>query len=205
MDPGKILVKLTELPRSIIHLSVITATIPRINAFIAEVQTRGAGLAMTQRAYESYKQSQSGGKGDSGLRPGLRSATVGGDRSGKWNRSRKREAPGMLDSLRPDQQADLSNNFGGNKATEEIELDNRDQVETSSQSSLRGNAVYTKTEFRWVSGLYHALRRGCSCFCGALLTALLGRRRRSTKVKAIHREHSTHPQGSSPDSIHCNE
>lgn len=125
---------------SIVHLSVITATIPRINSFIADMQTRRAGLALTQRDYESYKHSKSGSKSNSGNRSG--------NRSGKWSRSKSPEPAGVLDSFRPDRSG-IKNDFTQKAPTEEIELDNRDQVETSSQSSLKGNAVYWKTEFRW--------------------------------------------------------
>lgn len=126
---------------SIVHMSVITATIPRINSFIADMQTRRAGLALTQRDYESYKHSKSGSKSGSGNRSQ--------NRSGKFSRSKSPEPAGVLDSFRPDRSG-IRNDFSQNKAPpDEIELDNRDQVETGSQSSLRGNAVYWKTEFRW--------------------------------------------------------
>lgn len=138
---------LTRRRRAIIHLSVITATIPRINSFIADMQTRRAGLALTHRDYESYKQSKSGSKNGSGNRSGNRSR----NRSGKWDRSKSPEPVGMLNSFRPDPKQNLRNDFTNPKVPEEIEMDNRDQVETGSQSSLRGNAVYWKTEFRWVS------------------------------------------------------
>lgn len=59
----------------------------------------------------------------------------------------------MLHSLRPDQQVKRTNNFRNPPASDgtadAIEMDVRDPVETGSQSSLRGNAVYQKTEFRW--------------------------------------------------------
>lgn len=127
---------------SVIHLSVITATIPRINSFIADMQTRRAGIALTHRDYESYKHSKSGSKNGSGNRSQVR--------SGKWSRSKSPDPIGVLDSLRPDRSNNIRNEFSHSKApAEEIELDNRDHVETGSQSSLRGNAVYWKTEFRW--------------------------------------------------------
>lgn len=127
---------------SVTHLSVITATIPQINSFIADMQTRRAGIALTQRDYESYKQSKSGSKNDSRNRSQ--------NRSGKWSRSKSPEPTGVMDSLRPDRSNVIRNEFSHGKGPiDEIELDNRDQVETGSQSSLRGNAVYWKTEFRW--------------------------------------------------------
>jgi len=135
---------------AVVHLSVITATIPRINSFIADMQTRRAGLALTQRDYESYKHSKSGSKNDSKNRSGNRSGNRSQNRSGKYNlesRSKSPDAGGVLNSFRPEQIPGLSR--GSKGSPEEIELDNRDAVETSSQSSLRGNAVYWKTEFRW--------------------------------------------------------
>lgn len=76
---------------SVIHTSVTAPTVPRINSFIADMQTRTAGI---------------------------------------------------LDSFRPDR-SNIRNQLPYNEAfPEEIELDNRDQVETGSQSPLGGNAVH---------------------------------------------------------------
>ncbi|KAK5127956.1 hypothetical protein LTR85_005073 [Meristemomyces frigidus] len=113
-----------------IHLSVITATIPRINTFIADIQTNQSGLAITRRDYEHYKSSKSG--------------------SNNGSRNKSPSGKAVLDSFRPDPVIQRRNDFGqGSRSGEEIEMDVRDPVETGSQSSLQRNAVYQKTEFRW--------------------------------------------------------
>ena len=112
------------------HLSVITATIPRINSFLADVQTRRAGLTLTHRDYENYKSSK------------------GGSHNGtKLNSSGNRHSS-PLDAFRRDPQIERTTKVQGQQG-EEIELDTRDNIETGSQSSLHRNAVYQKTEFNW--------------------------------------------------------
>ncbi|KAK4546656.1 hypothetical protein LTR36_001874 [Oleoguttula mirabilis] len=113
-----------------IHMSVITATIPRINTFITDIQTKQSGLAITQRDYEHYKSSKSG--------------------SNNGSRNKSPSGRTVLDSFRPDTHVQRRNEFGhGSRSGNEIEMDVRDPVETGSQSSLQRNAVYQKTEFRW--------------------------------------------------------
>ena len=111
--------------RSIVHLSIITATIPRINSFIADVQTRQAGLALTQRDYESY------------VKSGDHSASKDGSRN--WSRGKKTDSRGVLSSFRPDATAEQHNTARGG---DEIEMDVRDNIETSSQSSLQRYVVF---------------------------------------------------------------
>ncbi|TKA64344.1 hypothetical protein B0A55_09545 [Friedmanniomyces simplex] len=128
----------------IVHLSVITATIPRINSFISDMQTKNAGLALTRRDYENFK---------SGSKSGGGSNNHSGNRNSKnWSRSRS-PATALQDSFRPDYQVKRTNKVsvrdGSSDATDTIEMDVRDELETSSQSSLKANAVYQKTEFTW--------------------------------------------------------
>ncbi|KAK5173709.1 uncharacterized protein LTR77_002390 [Saxophila tyrrhenica] len=120
---------------SIVHLSIITATIPRINSFIADIQTRQAGLALTRSGYDSYVKSGSNGH----------ASKDGGSRN--WTRSKKQDSRGVLHSFRPDATAEQHNNCTGRG--DEIEMDVRDNVETGSQSSLNRNVVYQKTDFHW--------------------------------------------------------
>lgn len=117
---------------AIVHLSVITATIPRINSFLADVQTRRAGLALTARDYENYMSSKSGSNGAS--------------KGSKGRHSNPLSSP--LQSYGCDTQTRITSNGRGNRG-DEIELDVRDNIETGSQSSLQRNAVYQKTEFNW--------------------------------------------------------
>lgn len=147
-----------------VHLSIITATIPRINTFLADMQTKQAGLALTQRDYDHWKSSNSNSanhsrnwdsnkrssKGPLSSLTSPRKSTFQ-DPTASFTGSRHNDN-GMLSSFRPDRQAQLRNDCSrapqdGNG--DEIEMDVRDNVETSSQSSLQRNAVYQKTEFRW--------------------------------------------------------
>lgn len=109
-----------------VHLSIITATIPRINSFIADVQTRQAGLALTQKDYDSYVHGKSGGGSNN-----QRSKDGSKNWSRKDNNSRNN---GVLSSFRPDNTAEQRNECRGQG--DEIELDVRDNIETGSQSSL---------------------------------------------------------------------
>ncbi|KAK4553244.1 hypothetical protein LTR86_009774 [Recurvomyces mirabilis] len=138
----------------VVHLSVITATIPRINSFVADVQTKKAGLAFTQRDYELYQSaSKSGSQNLSNNRSNNRSPGPSNNRS--HIRSAAEVLHGMNSSFRPDRQVEMRNQFhgGGGRRSDSggdaIEMDVRDAVETSSQSSLKKNAVYHKTEFTW--------------------------------------------------------
>ncbi|RMY26093.1 hypothetical protein D0867_00278 [Hortaea werneckii] len=149
---------------AVIHLSIITATVPRINTFLADMQTKQAGLALTQRDYDHWKSSNSNSannsrnwnsnkrssKGPLSSLTSPRKSTFQ-DPTASFTGSRHNDN-GMLSSFRPDRQAQLRNDCSrapqdGNG--DEIEMDVRDNVETSSQSSLQRNAVYQKTEFRW--------------------------------------------------------
>lgn len=110
--------------RSVVHLSIITATIPRINSFIADVQTRQAGLALTQKDYDSYVHGKSGG-----------SHQRSKDGSKNWSRKdNNSRSGGVLSSFRPDNTVEQRNECRGRG--DEIELDVRDNIETGSQSSL---------------------------------------------------------------------
>ena len=133
--------------RSIVHLSVITATIPRINSFIADVQTRKAGLALTEREYENYKSSKDS-KNDSKNRSHNRSKNGSNGGSKNWSRNRSPGPSNVMLSFRRDPQMQTTHEFNGTRG-DEIEMDVRDNIETGSQSSLQRNAVYQKTEFRW--------------------------------------------------------
>ncbi len=107
---------------SVVHLSCITATIPRINCFIADVQTRQAGLALTQKDYDSY------------VKSGDHNGSSGGGGSKNWSRGKKNDARSVLGSFRPDAPNEQHNDTRGG---DEIEMDVRDNVETGSQSSLQ--------------------------------------------------------------------
>ncbi|KAK5699246.1 hypothetical protein LTR17_023413 [Elasticomyces elasticus] len=128
----------------VVHLSVITATIPRINSFISDMQTKKVGLAFTRRDYENYK---------SGSKSGSNNASGNGSKNWSRSRSPANVLQGLQDSFRPDQQTRRTNKIsvrdGSSDATDVIEMDDRNEMETSSQSSLKANAVYQKTEFRW--------------------------------------------------------
>ncbi|KAK3048173.1 hypothetical protein LTR09_010512 [Extremus antarcticus] len=127
-------VKYWTIAISVVHLSCITATIPRINCFIADVQTRQAGLALTQKDYDSY------------VKSGDHNGSSGGGGSKNWSRGKKNDARSVLGSFRPDAPNEQHNDTRGG---DEIEMDVRDNVETGSQSSLQRNVVYQKTEFQW--------------------------------------------------------
>lgn len=150
-----------QTSRCVVHLSTLTATVPRINTFLADMQTKQAGLALTQRDYDHWKSSKSNSQNHSNnwgsnkrsskdplsSYPATSPSSKGAMASFTGSRHNDN---GMLSSFRPDRQIQLNNDFSsGSKGGDEIELDVRDPVETSSQSSLQRNAVYQKTEFRW--------------------------------------------------------
>ncbi|KAK3065636.1 hypothetical protein LTR53_018198, partial [Teratosphaeriaceae sp. CCFEE 6253] len=115
----------------IVHLSIITATIPRINSFIVDFQTKKAGLAFTRRDYENHKSGSKSGGGHS--------QNLSGSGSKNWSRSRS-PANALQASFRPDDQVRRTNKFGGSDGTSDaIEMDDRAELETSSQSSLKAN------------------------------------------------------------------
>lgn len=123
----------------VVHLSVITSTLPRINSFIADVQTGQIGLRITSRDIELMDKSRSGQLSNSGNNSQNQSKQMTGDKH---------------ISLRPDRRAQ---NTQANQIysktrehSDDISPDHaRDGIETSSQSSLNRNAVWQTTEFRW--------------------------------------------------------
>ena len=138
-----------SLHSSIMHLSVLTATVPRINTFVADIGLKSSGLALTHRDYEQYRSSKSGsGSGSRGSRHNNNWGSRSKSPSGKH---------GMLNSFRPDPPQQQTNEIGqGSRrnSRDDIEMDVRDTVETGSRSSLHRNAVYQNavyqtTEFTW--------------------------------------------------------
>ncbi|KAK3082589.1 hypothetical protein LTR53_020202, partial [Teratosphaeriaceae sp. CCFEE 6253] len=104
--------------------------------FIVDFQTKKAGLAFTRRDYENHKSGSKSGGGHS--------QNQSGDGSKNWSRSRSpaNMLQGLQASFRPDDQVRRTNKFGGSDGTSDaIEMDDRAELETSSQSSLKANAV----------------------------------------------------------------